>query len=141
MSTYYLIVNFDLKEYLCSGCLGLGIHRYAYTHGLIGKLLPNLLETYGSPENGVPTRDKQYNNELPDYTQGHWAACYIGMISEYNCMYDKVKDYGEDSEWINITPPCVVNHNEYANEEHKIKLDVCNGHKDKSSNYWREKLK
>lgn len=116
MSTYYILVNKDKKEWIDSGDLGLGLKEHVYETAMTPLLGFLMLNTY------VTGSDKQYNSDIDiveldenqhdsDFTFcGHWSGDRnIELVSEHREEYEICHGYegykNESREWVNITIP------------------------------------
>lgn len=125
MSTYYLLVNYDKKEWLDSGDIGRGRKDITYeirVTPLLGYLMFNQYHF------DFKNKDRQYNPNLDitdaqDETKrnftfsGHWVGDRVKLISEYDELYETVSGYGPHADeaklWVNISRPLASewNHN------------------------------
>lgn len=117
MSTYYILVNPEKKEWIDSGDLGLGLkekHYQLHVAPLLGYLM---LDPYGlGTKNTEPQYDpKTHILEADDEKgsnfsfAGHWAGNEeIQLVSEHRDLYDSLHGYGDDrvkDQWVNISEP------------------------------------
>jgi len=121
LSTYYLLLNYDKKEWIDSGNLGLGCKEWAYEYH-VTTLLGYLM--YNRYDYDFKNRDVQYNPKT-DITEaksnfdfaGHWVGDRVMLVSEHDQDYETVRGYGprahEARDWVNISKPLALerNHN------------------------------
>lgn len=123
MSIYYILVNYDKKEFVDTGALGLGLKMHHYEFDIANLIGWLHLSKY------IPFQaqgDKQYNPkidilEFEDYKnsnfsfQGHWAGDKTCLESEHSDLYDLLCilrhniDYDtrieEAKKWVDISIP------------------------------------
>lgn len=126
MSTYYLLVNEDKKEYIDGSDLGTSIKEFGYqyqTATLLGYLM---LDIWGGCYGPKIEPEPQYNPQThvldlddeikSNFTfEGHWAGdTNICLISEHKPLYDALNGYGDvrlADGWVNISVPLATEWN------------------------------
>jgi len=112
MGQYFILINLDKKECICSWNLSTGAKLWEWCANNICRLLPFLLRK--SSENGGGDIRKDYKNA------GRWAGNKIVLVGDYDDskLYQKARDKFKD-----ISKEVVEEFNDFIEiPEHKLSL-------------------